>query len=123
VIHGDLHLKNIFVTDSKVALIDLDGLQNGDPLQDLGSFLASIYCRALIHNEVSSAPAITAAILRGYADCVPWAVDPATLAWHTAAALIYEQALRCVTRLKARRQAVLSDIIELAASFGPERIR
>lgn len=121
VIHGDLHLKNIFITRTEVALIDLDSLQNGDPLSDLGSFLASIYCGALVRDDLASAPALTAAILRGYSDCVPWPVDTATLAWHTAAALVYEQAMRCVTRLKAQRHAVLGDLLALAAASGPQR--
>ena len=35
ILHGDLHLKNFFATDGRVALIDWDNVCAGDPLQEM----------------------------------------------------------------------------------------
>lgn len=114
-LHGDLHLQNLFVTEGRVALIDLDDLCRGDPLQDLGSFAAALYYRALVRGEdVSTIPPRIEQFIAAYAAKVAWEVSPSALAWHTAAALIAERAYRQITRLKAGRRARLDQIIALA---------
>jgi hypothetical protein len=114
-LHADLHLQNLFVTAGRVALIDLDDLCSGDPLQDLGSFAAALHYRALLRGEETS---ITARhieqFIAAYGNNVTWEVSSAALAWHTATALIAERAYRLVTRLKPGRLALLNDIIALA---------
>ncbi|MFQ6025938.1 MAG: phosphotransferase [Dehalococcoidia bacterium] len=40
--HGDFHLGNVLADEGGVTLIDLDGLAYGDPMLDLGFFLASM---------------------------------------------------------------------------------
>lgn len=114
-LHGDLHLQNLFVTEGRVALIDLDDLCCGDPLQDLGSFAAALYYRALVRGEdASTAPPRIEQFIAAYAANVAWEVSPSALAWHTAVALIAERAYRQITRLKAGRRARLDAIIALA---------
>lgn len=114
-LHGDLHLQNLFVTEERVALIDLDDLCRGDPLQDLGSFTAALHYRALLGG--GNVPATAARIeqfIAAYRRHVAWEVSASALAWHTAVALIAERAYRCITRLKAGRRAILDDLIALA---------
>lgn len=117
-LHGDLHLQNFFVMDERIALLDLDSLAQGDPLQDVGSFVAALHYRALLEGRSVAATEQAAqrffAAYRAHADCE---VPTAALNWHTAAALLYERAHRCVTRLKAGRLALLDDIIALAQQF------
>ncbi len=40
-VHGDFHPANVLVDDSRITLIDLDQMALGDPLVDVGRFLAS----------------------------------------------------------------------------------
>lgn len=115
VLHGDLHLKNFMVLPRGVALIDLDTLCAGDPLRDLGSFVAGLYVRGLL--EPPSLPAVEQRVERfvqAYERQVGLAVAEADLNWHIAAALIGERAARCITRLKAGRLAMVERIVELA---------
>ncbi|MBO0797972.1 MAG: phosphotransferase, partial [Blastocatellia bacterium] len=48
-LHGDLHLKNLLVTKERIVLLDLDNLSLGDPLRELGSFIASLQYLGLIN--------------------------------------------------------------------------
>jgi tRNA A-37 threonylcarbamoyl transferase component Bud32 len=114
-LHGDLHLKNFFVTDDRVALIDLDNLSRGDPLQDVGSFLAALYYRGLLEDETFAETGRTVRpFIESYRARVDWEVSASALNWQIAAALIYERASRCVTRMKAGGPTILDDLIGLA---------
>lgn len=119
-LHGDLHLKNFFVNDQEVALIDLDNVCLGDPLQELGSFVASLYYRELSQEgpiqqgSIQLAQQKADAFICAYAEGVEWEVSDSILRWHTAAALIAERAYRCITRLKTGGLTILDDIIALA---------
>ncbi len=46
-VHGDLHDRNILATKDGIALIDLDGLGRGDPVQDVGNLAAHLVLRNL----------------------------------------------------------------------------
>ncbi|HZS08525.1 MAG TPA: phosphotransferase [Blastocatellia bacterium] len=118
-LHGDLHLKNFLATGDGVALIDLDNLAEGDPSQDVGSFVAALHYRGLIRDVPFRATEQTArqfvmAWRAGVGDEMP----DAALNWHIAAALIYERAYRCVIRLVAERLSIIDDIISLAELFA-----
>jgi|SRR5450432_3482075 len=121
-LHGDLHAKNIIFpggtfSAGPAALIDLDNLSAGDPLQDLGSFVASTCARALDNNIAAAdiAPMI-AAVVRGYEESAAWQVPRAALRWQTAAALMAEQAHRTVIRLKIAKLDGLVDVAQQALS-------
>ncbi|MGE0885454.1 MAG: phosphotransferase family protein [Blastocatellales bacterium] len=114
-LHGDLHLKNFFVVGQEIALIDLDNLCLGDPLLELGSFVASLHYRnLLLKKQAQRVRELVDAFVRTYTESVPWAVTDSILNWYIAAALIAERAFRCVTRLKAERLTTLDEIIALA---------
>ncbi|HKX30953.1 MAG TPA: aminoglycoside phosphotransferase family protein [Blastocatellia bacterium] len=114
-LHGDLHLQNLLVTrDRRVALIDWDNFCQGDPLQDLGSFVAALYYRGLLEGRASGTVETSARqLIEAYG-----AVAESALAWHTAAALIYERAFRCVTKLRREGLAILEELIETAEQFA-----
>lgn len=113
-LHGDLHLQNLLVSDGRVALLDLDDLHRGDPLQDLGSFAAALHYRRLLgHANAATTTRQINQFIAAYRSSVDWEVTASALAWHTMAALLTERAYRCVTRLKAGRQALLNEIIAL----------
>lgn len=114
-LHGDLHLKNFFVTARQIALIDLDNLCVGDPLLELGSFIASLMYRNLAQAKPADVSRKLAdAFVRAYAESVSWPINDSILNWHIAAALIAERAYRCVSRLKSERPTLLDEVIVLA---------
>jgi thiamine kinase-like enzyme len=114
-LHGDLHAKNVLFTRGSAALIDLDNLCAGDPVRDLGSFVASTCARSLTREiaEPDIAPMISA-LVRSYEDDVPWEVPRLALRWYTAASLVSEQAHRTVIRMKNGSLHALIDLAEQA---------
>lgn len=122
-LHGDLHLQNFLVDEiapagQRVALIDLDNLSTGSPWRDLGSFCAGLYYRGLV--EALPTPSICQAVdafCTAYATVAPWPLEPQTIAWYTATALLNERAFRAVSRLKHGRLDLLDDLIGLAAAL------
>ena len=114
-LHGDLHLKNFFVVNDHMVLIDLDNLSLGDPLQDIGSFIASLLYRHLL-GEIPNAKRLINTFINAYQDSVSWPVPEADLHWHIATALITERVSRCVTRLKASH--LIDDLMALAARIS-----
>jgi hypothetical protein len=117
-LHGDLHLKNLFVTNDRVALIDLDNLSRGDPLRDVGSFVASLHYRGLIEGRgYQFTEDSSSRFIQSYRSNADWEVSEWALNWHIAAALIYERAYRCVTRLKTGRLDLIDEIIALSRIY------
>ena len=100
-LHGDLHLNNFLVHHGRGELIDLDTLQLGDPMNDLGSFAASLYHRALLRgSDFDAAHGVASGFLAAYAAQVPWPVEIRRFELAVARALIEERACRSVTRCK-----------------------
>jgi hypothetical protein len=120
-LHGHLHLKNFFVGEGKVALIDMDNLCQGAPLQDIGSFIAGLWYRGMLM-EIPPADIYKRAevFTQAYKERTPWHVLQAELDWHTAAALINERAFRCLTRLKAGRLDILDRLLALADKISAD---
>jgi Ser/Thr protein kinase RdoA (MazF antagonist) len=114
-LHGDLHLQNFFVEGETVALIDLDNAYVGAPWQDVSSFLASLFYRALL---LGTPAAVVEERVRAftvaYQQHVPWQVPQWALNWFVAAALINERAFRCVSRYKDGRPAMIDALLRLA---------
>ena len=114
-LHGDLHLKNFLVDGEEVALIDLDNLHQGDPMAEVGSFIAGLYYRALITGRpMAAAEALADHFTRAYRR--HWGADfsMAALAWEIAASLVSERAARCITRLKPGGLEALPSLLDLA---------
>lgn len=103
-LHGDLHLKNAFVDGGRVSMIDFDQAAYGSPAADIGSLLAALRNREDEHAQ---------AFLEGYASVRPLP-SPGSLAWHTAAALLTERAVRAITRLRPQILAELDRVIDEA---------
>ena len=115
-LHGDLHSNNILVDNACVYLVDLDNVSIGPPLAELGSFLAELIYRACLSGTALDAltPAL-AAIVQAYRRAAPWPATDEEIDWHTAAALLYERAFRCVTSLKPGRMEILGHLVDIAA--------
>jgi Phosphotransferase enzyme family len=114
-LHGDLHMKNLFLTHDRIALIDLDNVCQGHPGQDIGSFVAGLLTGTLAKQVAPSRITHPVQVfLDHYNQCTPWNIDQPTLAWFTAMALVTERSYRCVTRLKDGRLGMLEVLLNLA---------
>jgi len=113
-LHGDVHPKNILLSNDRVYLLDLDQAAVGNALVDLASVIAGLYCAScvgvLTWNESVS---LRRNLLEGYGPLKSFAsVD--SLQWHIAAALLTERALRSVTRIRLENLKRLPDILATA---------
>jgi len=119
-LHGDLHLKNLFVTNDGIVLIDFDDLCRGDPLRDVGSFIATLHYRGLVEGKpYRETEDVTGLFIQAYSANMEMEMEisGAVINWHIASALIYERAYRCITRLKPVRVEIIDEIIEMAVGF------
>jgi Phosphotransferase enzyme family len=99
-LHGDVHPKNAIVTVDGVALIDAEDLAIGPAAADIASFLAALaYLRRGGRISSGTHTAVERAFLAGYQAIRPLPPS-ASLAWHTAAALLVERIFRAVTRVR-----------------------
>jgi len=127
-LHGDLHFKNFladnFLADARrLALIDLDTMRPGLPWCDLGSLAASLIAEGLSRGRPGAAIQRTVAVLcDAYRARVEWTIGDEELAWFIDAALLYERAARCVTRLKPGAWALLAAILDWVGA-GRTRVR
>ena len=114
-LHGDLHFGNILIDANQAALIDLDGLSQGSPLVDVGSFMAAlIYHGAIEQSGEQKIMETIAVFCRAYQRHAQAPVDDAELRWHVAVALLIERVYRCFTRIKIGRIEVVDELIEQA---------
>jgi Ser/Thr protein kinase RdoA (MazF antagonist) len=122
-LHGDLHPKNALVCGSRVALLDLEDLAVGPAACDIGSFLGALEysgtADALLRGVCAERGS---AFLSGYEMVAPLP-DPSSLAWHVAASLFVERAVRAVTRIRPLGLNQLPALLDragqiLAGDFG-----
>ncbi len=66
-VHGDFHPANVLVDDEQVTVIDLDQVALGDPLVDVGRFMASLRVSALrVAGDASALNEIAESFLEQY---------------------------------------------------------
>ncbi len=110
-LHGDMNSRNWLITPHDVGLIDLDQAATGAAAGDLAAVLAWLRTRTLAGAwPASREAALAAALLGGYAAVrtLPAAAD---LAWHRAAALVVERAMRAVTRVRPETLGCLDRLL------------
>jgi thiamine kinase-like enzyme len=110
-LHGDVHPKNILLTDDQLFLLDLDQSAIGPAEVDLGSVIAGLYCDACTGTRSwHEASSLQHALLSGYGSTQ----KQNALRWHVAAALLQERALRSVTRVRANTLQKLPELLRTA---------
>ena len=123
-LHGDAHPKNAILGSGGLALVDLDQAALGPPAADLGGLLAGLrYQRCIGALSAARERALAGALVAGYR-AVREPPSARSLAWHTAAALLAERALRAVTRVRPDGLERLDAIIAAAREeHRPRRTR
>lgn len=114
-LHGDLHLHNILVDGSGLALIDLDALHCGPAVLELGAWAADAAYRGLLHGASPDAawPGV-AAFLEAHAAASGGAPAARLLAWSMAHHLLCRRAAGGVANLKPGRWARVPGLLALA---------
>lgn len=88
-IHGSFKIAQLLHRDGELALVDFDGIACGDPLYDVGEFLASLlFLRASEGISAQRARQGTEAFLEAYGREVPWPIERRRLAGYIVGFLI-----------------------------------
>ena len=114
-VHRDLK-PGTFLWDSTVAaLIDMDNVQLGDPLSDLGSFIVTLSTQAMQMGWDESATArMIGHIVEAYASEVSWPVRCRRLDWYMAASFVYESTWHSVRQWDQKKQDDIPVYLALA---------
>lgn len=79
VVHGDFHLRQMLVHQDQIALFDFDECSLGDPIEDLGHFIADLYTYSF---DVSLVKNISQSFIAAYSQYHPWMTATTRLNWH-----------------------------------------
>jgi Phosphotransferase enzyme family len=118
-IHRDLKLANFLLDDNGAALIDLDEVALGDPLIDIGSFVAAFSARALLLGwDEAAVDAVIERFLHHYAARVTWPLARERLDWYIAASFVYESIHRGVRQWDAEKLRNIPRWIAVAERYA-----
>jgi aminoglycoside phosphotransferase (APT) family kinase protein len=96
-LHGAFRLKHIFLSEDRLAVLDLDGMCVGDPAYDIANFLSSLcYLEEQERFARGCSQQYAAAFLHGYAANARYRVSPATTLWYFATQVLHKQAAKYV---------------------------
>ncbi len=117
-IHGDLKIGNMLIDGGKIGLIDLDCVRMGDPLCDLGSFIANFYYNGIrIGSDASRMQSLVNTFCLAYSEQVEWSVPQENLRWHIAAAFIYEIVRRSLRQSNEKRMKHINQYLDLCEKY------
>jgi aminoglycoside phosphotransferase (APT) family kinase protein len=114
-IHGAFRFTQLLTYRDRLALVDFDGFRQGDPMVDVGSFVAHLFY-LFAKGELAAAPTqnAVAAFLAAYREATPWGTPESALQWYTAVILVAKHAQKCVKRLKDDGDTKIRHMLELA---------
>lgn len=117
-IHLDLKLGNLLECGNKVSLIDMDCVQLGDHLIDIGSFVANLYLNGIRAGAtIDQIDRVVSLFYQEYCAAINWDVDEAKLNWYIAAAFIYEVVRRSIRQQDLERISHLTTFIDLSERY------
>ena len=114
-VHGAFRAEHVLVDGERTALLDLDGVTEGDPMIDAAEFVASLEWLSLSGADPGlDAASVSKRFLESYAACVPWRVEPSRLGWYVLASVVSKMLL-------ALKRLALPALEQLEAA-GPELV-
>ncbi|MDZ7266765.1 MAG: aminoglycoside phosphotransferase family protein [candidate division KSB1 bacterium] len=114
-VHTGFRLSQCLLVEDRLAVIDFDDFQRGNPVEDAASFVAHLLYLPL-RDKLTTAQSETAIthFCRGYAAAAPWGLPQAVMTWYTAAQLIAKQAVKCINLGKKDHARKVARLLELA---------
>jgi hypothetical protein len=126
-IHGAFRLTQVLRVGEKIALVDFDGFLLGNPISDIGSFVA--YLLYLPYKGLISAAQSRSAIhsfCQAYAEKAPWGLPADLFQWYTAAYLLGREVKKCLGKstkpAKRDYQSMIGPLLEMAEGILAGRI-
>ncbi len=117
-LHMDLKMGNLLVEENRVALIDMDGVCLGNPLVDIGSFIANVYLNGLrAKANQYSIDAFINEFIHNYSRMVEWQLDRFKLDWYVSAALIHEVIRRSFRQQDGEKMLLASAIVDVSERY------
>lgn len=118
-IHLDLKMGNLLISDDKASLIDMDCVGMGDPLADIGSFVANLYLNGLRAGaEITEIDNVVAIFCDEYCCAVDFVVNRIQLNWYISAALVHEVVRRSLRQQDEERLKQVGRIIDLSKRYS-----
>jgi len=107
-VHASFKLSHIFLTSKGVAFIDFDGVNLGDPGQDLGRFIAHLY-KMVADGKLDAqvAEQTIAGFCRAYMQAATTPMSQQRIDWFAASHLIASQVFKSVKRMDAENVSKL----------------
>jgi hypothetical protein len=117
-IHGAFRLSQFLWVGGSLALVDLDGFVLGNPISDVGSFVAHLLYLPLKDTlTLEQSRSASGRFCKAYESAAPWGLPLDVLAWQTAAHLVGKQAKKLVKRPKKNQGDMASQLLQLAATI------
>ena len=114
-LHGAYRPKHVWVHNSQLALIDIDGIRMGHPAYDLGHFMSALYYLEMQgHYGADDRRKAVRKFLEGYQARAPWDLRPAGVLWYFSALLMHKQARKYVMHLHDDRAEKIDRVLRLA---------
>jgi hypothetical protein len=127
-IHGAFRLTQLLLAEGKMAFIDFDDFSLGNPISDVGSFVAHLLYLPMkgVLSEAQSRAALRQ-FCHAYREQAPWGLPDDLLDWHTAAYLIGREAKKCQDKTnqisKRDYEGMIDKLLDLAAAILSGRFR
>jgi hypothetical protein len=117
-IHGAFRLSQLLIAGDKIGLVDFDGFLQGDPIVDVGSFVAHLLYLVVKGDltEEQSRAAIRR-FCRAYAGAAPWGLPDDLLHWCVPVMLISKQAKKCIRLAKDNHAAKVEQLVNWAGAI------
>jgi aminoglycoside phosphotransferase (APT) family kinase protein len=117
-IHGAFRLSQLLRVTSGLALVDFDAFQLGNPMEDVGGFVAYLLYRPMKGKltQQQSRSAIRH-FCRAYAERSPWGLPKDVLAWQTTAHLVGKHAKRSVKTMKKNVRQLVEQLLRTAVDI------
>lgn len=98
-LHGAFRLTQLLLVEDRLALIDFDDLVRGNPISEVGGFLAYLLYLPLkgLSTEAQARAAI-ANFCNAYRAQAPWGLPQDVLHWYVAAYLLAREAKKCLEK-------------------------
>ncbi len=127
-IHGAFRLTQLLLVQGRLALIDFDDLVKGNPVSEVGGFIA--YLLYLPLKGLSTEAQCRAAVQRfcsAYREHAPWGLPQDALHWHTAAYLLCRETKKCLEKSnkvsKRDYEGMVAKLLAMAEEILAGRMR